>query len=187
MGDWVRDKTISWKTWRTLLQTNTGVFPFEDRLQKWVKHPDGICELCKRYREMGLKLLGGKPDRDTTGHLQNSVCLLQTPSATGTHNTSFQQVQYDMSKTRSVNKDWEFVSKGTETLTKRTGRGSSADWGIPSSTSMRSFLGAIGGTPLGPLVVYFSCWGKTYRSVSLSSPREARDEGSLQQRGDSRC
>jgi hypothetical protein len=34
--------------------------------------------------------------------------------ATGTHNTCFQQVQDDMSQGRSVNKDWEFVSKGTE-------------------------------------------------------------------------
>jgi len=32
VGDWLRDKT----------------------------HPDGICELCKRCREMGLKLLGGR-------------------------------------------------------------------------------------------------------------------------------
>jgi hypothetical protein len=28
--------------------------------------------------------------------------------------TCFQLVQDDMSKTHSVNKDWEFVSKGTE-------------------------------------------------------------------------
>ena len=35
-------------------------------------------------------------------------------SATGAHNACFQQVQDDMSKARSVNRDWEFVSKGTE-------------------------------------------------------------------------
>ncbi len=39
---------------------NTGVFPYDARLQKWDKHPDGIC---KRCREMGLKLLGGRPDK----------------------------------------------------------------------------------------------------------------------------
>jgi hypothetical protein len=66
-NDWLRDNTITWKTRRRLLQTNTGVFPCESRLKKWGKHPDGICELCKRYREMGLKLLGGRPARDTTG------------------------------------------------------------------------------------------------------------------------
>ena len=71
--DWLRDKTISWKAQRRFLQTNEGVFPYEDRLQKWGKHPDGICELCKRCREMGLKLLDGRPARDNTGHLQNSV------------------------------------------------------------------------------------------------------------------
>ena len=114
MGDWLRDKTISWKARRRLLQTNVGVFPCEARLQKWGKHPDGICELCKRYREIGLKLLGGRPVRGTTGHLQSSVCLLQAPAATGAHKACFQQVQDDMSKARSVNKDWEFVSKGTE-------------------------------------------------------------------------
>ena len=48
------------------------------------------------------------------GHLQSSVCRLQTPAATGAHNAGFQQVQDDMSKARSVNRDWEFVSKGTE-------------------------------------------------------------------------
>ena len=35
-------------------------------------------------------------------------------SATGEHNQCFQQVQEDMRKTRSVCKDWDFVSKGTE-------------------------------------------------------------------------
>ena len=114
MGDWLRDKTISWKARRRLLQTNAGTFPCEGRLQKWGKHPDGTCGLCKRSREMGLKLLGVRPARGTTGHLQSSVCRLQAPAATGAHNTCFQQVQDDMSKARSVSKDWEFVSKGTE-------------------------------------------------------------------------
>jgi len=85
VGDWLRDKTISWKARRRLLQTNAGVFPCEARLQKWGKHADGICELCKRCREMGLKLLGGRPARGTTGHLQSSVCRLQDPAATGAH------------------------------------------------------------------------------------------------------
>jgi hypothetical protein len=110
VGDWLRDKTVSWKARRRLLQTNTGVFPCEARLQKWGKHPDGICELCKRCRELGLKLLGGRPARGTTGHLQSSVCRLQAPAATGAHNECFQRVQDDMGKVRSVCKDWEFVS-----------------------------------------------------------------------------
>ena len=63
---------------------------------------------------MGLGLLGGKPARGTTGHLQSSVCRLQAPAATGAHNQCFQQVQEDMSKARSTCKDWDFVSKGTE-------------------------------------------------------------------------
>jgi hypothetical protein len=61
VGDYLRDKTISWKTRRNLLQT--GVFPYETRLQKWGKHPNGICGLWKRFREMDLELLGGKPTR----------------------------------------------------------------------------------------------------------------------------
>jgi hypothetical protein len=79
MGEWLKDKTISWKERRRLLQTNAVTFPCETRLQKWGKHPDGICNLCKRSREMGLKLLGGRPSRGTTGHLQSSVCRLQVP------------------------------------------------------------------------------------------------------------
>ena len=63
---------------------------------------------------MGLKLLGGRPARGTTGHLQSSVCRLQAPAATGAHNTCFQRVQDDMSKAKSVCREWEFVSKGTE-------------------------------------------------------------------------
>jgi hypothetical protein len=63
---------------------------------------------------MGLKLLGGRPVRDTTGYLQNSVCRLQVPVVTGAYSVYFQQVQDDMSKTHSVNRDWEFVSKGTK-------------------------------------------------------------------------
>ena len=74
----------------------------------------GICELCKRCREMGLKLFRGRPVRDTTGHLQSSVCRLQAPAATGDHNACFQRVQDDMSRAGSVCRDWEFVSKGTE-------------------------------------------------------------------------
>ena len=114
MGDWLRDKTDSWKAHRRLLQTNVGTFPCEDRLQKWGKHPDGIYGLCKRSREMVLKMLGGRPDRGTTGHLQSSVCRLQVPAATIAHNACFHLVQDDMSKSRSEDKDWEFVSKGTE-------------------------------------------------------------------------
>ena len=34
VGKWLRDKTISWKARRRLLQTNAGVFPCEARLQK---------------------------------------------------------------------------------------------------------------------------------------------------------
>ncbi len=111
MGDWLRDKTISWKARRRLLQTNAGTFPCEGRLQKWGKHPDGICGLCKRSREMTHKLLGDRPALGTTGHLQSR---LQAPAVTGAHNTCFQLVQDDMSKPRSVSKDWEFVSKETE-------------------------------------------------------------------------
>jgi hypothetical protein len=44
VGDWLRDKTISWKEWRRILQTNADVFPSETRLQKWGKHPEGISE-----------------------------------------------------------------------------------------------------------------------------------------------
>ncbi len=83
-------------------------------MQKWGKHADGICDLCKRCREIGLKLLGGRPARGTTGHLQSSVCRLQAPTDTGAHNACFQRVQDDMSKVRSVSRDWEFVSKGAE-------------------------------------------------------------------------
>ena len=61
MGDWLHDKLIPWKARRRLLQTNSGTFPCESRLQKWGKHSDGICGLCKECREMGLGLLGGKP------------------------------------------------------------------------------------------------------------------------------
>ena len=58
MGDWRRYKSIPWKARRRLLQTNSGTFPCESRLQTWAKHPDGLCGLCKRCREMGLGLLG---------------------------------------------------------------------------------------------------------------------------------
>jgi hypothetical protein len=54
MGDWLWDKTISWKARRRLLQTNAGTFPCEGRIQKWGKHPDGICGLCKCSREIVL-------------------------------------------------------------------------------------------------------------------------------------
>jgi hypothetical protein len=57
MGDWLHDKLIKWKARRRLLQANSGTFPCESRLQKWGKHSDGICGLCKRCREMGLGLL----------------------------------------------------------------------------------------------------------------------------------
>ena len=63
MGDCLRDKSIPWETRRRLLQTNSGTFPCETRLHKWGKHPDGICGLCKRCREMGLGFLGGEPTR----------------------------------------------------------------------------------------------------------------------------
>ena len=98
MGVWLRDKTISWKTHRRILETDEGIFPWEDRLQKLGKHADGIFGLCKRRLEMGLKLLVGTPSHGTTGHLQSSVRRPQDPSTTGVHNVCFQQVQDDMSK-----------------------------------------------------------------------------------------
>jgi hypothetical protein len=63
---------------------------------------------------MSLGLLGGKPARGTTGHLQSSVCRLEAPADTGAHNQCFQQVQEDMCKALSVCKEWDFVSKGTQ-------------------------------------------------------------------------
>ncbi len=63
---------------------------------------------------MGLKLLDEKLDRGTTGHLQISVLRLQARAEKGAHNVCFQQVHDDMSKVLSVNKEWEFVSRGTE-------------------------------------------------------------------------
>ena len=90
MGDWLWDKTVSWQAHRRLLKTNAVTFPCEGRLQKWVNHPDGICGLYKCSRQMGLKLLGGRPSHDTTGHLQSSsVYRLQAPSDTGVHNVCF--------------------------------------------------------------------------------------------------
>ena len=112
MGDWLWNKTISWKTRRRLLQTNAGTFPYEGCLQKWGKHPDGICGLSKCNREMTLKLLGDRPVRGTTGHLQNSVWRLQVPADTGAHNTCFQLVQDDMSKVRSVTKTGNLSRRG---------------------------------------------------------------------------
>ena len=42
------------------------------------------------------------------------MCRLQAPAATGAHNQCVQEVQEDMCKARSVCKDWDFVSKGTD-------------------------------------------------------------------------
>jgi hypothetical protein len=87
MGDWLHDKSIPWKARRRFFQTNSGTFPCESRLQKWGKHSDEICGLCKRCREMDLGLLGGKPARGTTGQLQSSVCRLQAESINYTART----------------------------------------------------------------------------------------------------
>ena len=37
MEDWLHDKMIPWKARQSLLQTNSGTFPCESRLQKWGK------------------------------------------------------------------------------------------------------------------------------------------------------
>ena len=42
------------------------------------------------------------------------MCRLQAPAATGSHNQCFQQVQEDLCRVRSVCKEWDFVSEGTE-------------------------------------------------------------------------
>jgi hypothetical protein len=57
-----------------------------------------------------------------------AVCAafrLQRQQGLTTPAFSFQQVQDDMSKARSVNKDWEFVSKGTEISANRPARADS--------------------------------------------------------------
>ena len=59
-------------------------------------------------------MLRGRPDHGTTGHLQSGVCRVQAPVDTSAHSVYFQLVQDDMNKSHSVDKDWEFVSKGTE-------------------------------------------------------------------------
>ncbi len=43
-----------------------------------------------------------------------AACVASKPLVTAAHNTCFQRVQDDMSKAKSVCRDWEFVSKGTE-------------------------------------------------------------------------
>jgi hypothetical protein len=51
-------------------------------------------------------------------HWASAEQCVQPPGSSGNrggaHNPCFQQVQDEMSKARSVKKDWEFVSKGTE-------------------------------------------------------------------------
>jgi hypothetical protein len=115
-------KTPITSTWTTDFLTREGeghkdecgCFPIRGSFTKMRQTSRWDLELCKRCREFGLKFLGARPARGTTGHLQSSVCRLQTPADTGAHNTCFQRVQDDMSKARSVCRDWEFVSKGTE-------------------------------------------------------------------------
>jgi hypothetical protein len=57
------------------------------------------------------------------------------------------------------------------------GRGSLSDLVTPYSTNMRNFSAATGGAHSDPPVVCPSGWGKAYRSVPPSPPREDTDEG----------
>ncbi len=80
MGDWLWDKTISWKARRRLLQTNAGTFPCEGRLQKWVKHPDGICGL-QAQQENGPQTAGCQTY--ARHHRTSPEQCVQTPSPNG--------------------------------------------------------------------------------------------------------
>jgi hypothetical protein len=60
------------------------------------------------------QIVGRKPR--PRHHWASAEHCVPPPSSSGNraHNASFQLVQDDISKARSVNKDWEFASKGIE-------------------------------------------------------------------------
>jgi hypothetical protein len=119
VGDWLRDKTISWKARRRLLQTNAGVFPCKARLQKWGKqHAEGIFQLCNGAERWALSYwgedpLGAPPGICRAACVASKLQRLQGPTMRVFNGCKI-RVQDDMSKARSVCRDWDFVSKGTE-------------------------------------------------------------------------
>ena len=62
MGDWLKDKSTSWKAHRRLLQTNAGVFPCEARLQRW-----GKTDRKNEKRTRILRCVRVQPNSDFTG------------------------------------------------------------------------------------------------------------------------
>jgi hypothetical protein len=85
VGDWLRDKTISWKTRRRLLQTNAGVFPCETILQNWGKHADGFVNFVNFVNgtdrwvlnNWGEDLLGAPPDIYRSAYVASKLQRIQ--------------------------------------------------------------------------------------------------------------
>ena len=84
---------------------------------------------------------------------------------------------------REIRKEWISFNSHCDTWTKISVTV------VHSDRTNHAYLYHLFDTHSDVLVVYHSYWGRVYRSVSprLGPPREARDEGLLQQRGDSRC
>jgi hypothetical protein len=110
VGDWLQDKLIPWKASRRLLRQTQEPFRASHASRNGARTRMGYVA----FLSDAERFLGENPARDNIGHLQSSVCRLQAPAATGSHDQCFQQVQEDMSKARSACKDWDFVSKGME-------------------------------------------------------------------------
>ena len=117
VGDWLRDKTISLKTRRRLLQTNADVFHVREENGTNIQMGSANCAGAVESWSSNCWTEDPPVEHWASGHHWASAELCVTPpssSGNRAHNAFFQLVQDDMNKARSVNKNWEFVSKGTE-------------------------------------------------------------------------
>jgi hypothetical protein len=111
------DRTISLKARRRLLQTNADVFPCEGGNGTNIQMESVNCASAVERWSSNCWTEDPTAEYWASGHHWASAELCVTPpssSGNRAHNACFQLVQDDMSKARSVNKNWEFVSKGTE-------------------------------------------------------------------------
>ena len=110
MGKWLRNKGVSWKARRRLLQANSNSFPCGTVLHRWKKRPNSACEICQQLKGPS----GGATEPESLGHIQSAYCLGQVDTARAAHNRCFEQLQHDLNKFKAENSTMEFITLEAE-------------------------------------------------------------------------
>ena len=104
------------KPWFLIAGVLLYCFPCGAHLFKMGKRPDDQRQLCKQARALRGEKQGAALSREKVRHLQSAYCERQAKE-TNAHHNCFRELQYDLAKHASKNRQIKFLTlEGEQTL-----------------------------------------------------------------------